>query len=115
MRNLLSAGVLLSSGAALVMALSTLNVGKAVHAQAGEIWEYAYLVEVDRIDTYEGGLQAWNANRGDKDYFRAHMFPYERGFHVNDRTLNRLKKINALAEQGWALHDAESGLLVRRR
>lgn len=114
MRYAVSAGVLLCSGAALVMALSMAG-GGAVQAQVREVWEYAYLIEVDRIDTYEGGIEAWNANRGDKDYYRAHMFAYEKGFHVNDRTLNRLKRINTLAEQGWALYEGDTGLLVRRR
>jgi hypothetical protein len=115
MRSTLSAGLLLSCVAALVATLSTAdNVGGAQAPGMGA-WEYAYLVEVDRIDTFEGGVEAWAAGREDKAYLRAHVFAYEKGFSANDLTLNRLRRMNALAEEGWALYDVSSGLLVRRR
>jgi hypothetical protein len=90
MRGVLSAGLLLSSAAALVAALSMADSVGAVQAQGVEAWEYAYLVEVDRMDVYEGGVEAWNAKGDDKAYFRAHVFAYEKGFSSNDSTLNRL-------------------------
>jgi hypothetical protein len=111
----MSACLLSSSAAALVGALSLIDFVPAARAQGAEAWEYAYLVEVDRLVHHDGQIEGWSASRADKDYFRAHVFAYELGFSSHDRTLNRLKRINSLAEEGWAVSDAETGLLVRRR
>lgn len=115
MRHVLSAGLLLSAAAALIAAHALGHDVGRVQAQGTEAWEYAYLVEVDRIVHHDGQIEAWSASRDDKDYFRAHVFAYEMGFTPHHRTLNRLRRINALAQEGWALSDAPSGLLVRRR
>lgn len=115
MRNVRTAGLLLASVAALIAALSLADTAGTAKAQDTEAWEYAYLIEVDRIVNHDGAIAAWSANLEDKDYFRAHVFVYERGISVNDRTLNRLKRINALAKERWAMSDADTGLLVRRR
>lgn len=115
MRHLASAGVLLSSAAAFVVALSLAGGVGSVRAQETTAWEYGYLVEVDRIVHHDGQVEAWSASRGDKDYFRAHVFAYELGFSSHDRTLSRLRRLNELAKEGWALSDAPTGLLVRRR
>ncbi len=115
MRPGLFGGLVACGAAALVAAFSPADSGASVQAQDAQVWEYAYLVEVDRIDIHEGSVEAWSASRTDKDYFRAHVFAYQKGFAPNDRTLNRLRRINSLAEEGWALFDGDSGLLVRRR
>jgi len=115
MRKVLSAGLLLTSAAALAAGLSRIDTVGTARAQSAETWEYGYLVEVDRFVHHDGQIEGWNASRADKDYFRAHVFAYELGLSSHDRTLNRLKRINELAQEGWAVSDAETGLLVRRR
>jgi hypothetical protein len=94
---------------------SVVAFGGHAHAQSGEVWEYGYLVNVVSVESWEIGIRSWSGSQEDKAYLRAHVFPYERGLSDNDLTLNRLRRMNELAEEGWEVCYEPSGLLRRRR
>lgn len=85
------------------------------NAQTSGGYEYAYLVVVPRLESYEIDLDRWAGSDEDKKYLQSHVFVYEEGQSRFDRDLNSLKKINELAVDGWELIDAEAGVLRRQR
>ena len=115
MRSTLPVGLLLVGlGTIAVVGLSLAGLARTVHAQGTETWEYAYLIEVERVEIYETALErSWSASREDKAYMRAHIFLYERGFSPYDTTLNELKRLNELGAEGWELWD-EVSILARQ-
>lgn len=78
-------------------------------------YEYAYLLPVPRLESYEIDLSRWAGSAEDKKYMESHVFVYEEGTSAFDKRVNSLRKLNELAAQGWELHDAEAGVLRRRR
>lgn len=86
-----------------------------VKAAPTESYEYAFLLPVPRLEGYEIDLNRWASPQQDKDYLVAHVFAYEEGQNQFERRLNCLRRVNELAEKGWELTDAETGLMRRKK
>jgi hypothetical protein len=111
--------VVAAAGAILLVAASVL-AGVAlsnanVQAQGADSYEYAYLVGVPRLESYEIDLNRWAGAEPDKKYLETHVFVYEQGPNNFDRQINSLRKLNELAAQGWELVDADAGVLRRKK
>jgi hypothetical protein len=105
------------AGAVLVGAVTAALVatgGESRAAQA-EGWEYAYIVGVPRLESYDIDVSRWAGENADKDYLKAHVFPYEQGQTVFSEQVGALRKINELAGKGWEVVDAKTGLIRRKR
>jgi hypothetical protein len=114
MKIRLMAGV----GAIVLMAAAVFGaiaVSTDAEAQNADGYEYGYLVPVPRIESYEIETSRWAGSAEDKKYMEAHVFAYEEGATSFDRRVSGLRRMNELAEQGWEVHDAEAGLLRRKR
>jgi hypothetical protein len=114
MKTRLMAGV----GAIVLMAAAVFGATLAsseAGAQNAEQYEYGYLVPVPRIESYEIETSRWAGSAEDKKYMEAHVFAYEEGATAFDRRVSGLRRMNELAAQGWEVHDAEAGLLRRKK
>lgn len=106
------------AGAFVLLASALAVVGwmrEPAEAQQVTVYEYAYLIAVPRIESYDVNVARWASNATDKEYLDRHVFPYEEGQSHFDRQVNSLRKMNELAALGWEVHDAEVGLLRRRK
>jgi hypothetical protein len=86
----------------------------AAEAQMAESWQYGYLLAVPRLESYDIELNRWAAPAGDKDFHRAHVFPFEEGTSAFTRRVNQLRRLNELSASGWEVVDADRGLIRRR-
>lgn len=98
-----------------VVLTATAFSGDQVGAQDAGGYEYGYLVGVPRLESYEIDVSRWAGSAEDKKYLEGHVFVYEQGQTSFDRQINSLRKINELSGQGWELHDAEAGVVRRKR
>jgi hypothetical protein len=105
-------GAVVLAGAAIV---GTLAFSGSADAQDASGYEYGYLIAVPRIESYEIETSRWAGSAEDKKYMEAHVFAYEEGQTLFDRRVNGLRRINELAAQGWEVHDAQAGLMRRKR
>jgi hypothetical protein len=113
LNRLAAAGI----ASALVIAAAWSLVAMTDHsadAQAMESWQYGYLLPVPRLESYDIELNRWAAPPGDKDFHRAHVFPFEEGTSAFTRRVNQLRRLNELSAQGWEVVDADRGLIRRR-
>lgn len=101
--------VLLATGAVGALIISD----KGARAQQGGVYEYAWLVGVPRLESYEIDVSRWGATNEDKDLLKARVFAYETGSTSFNKQVNSLRRMNELAAQGWEPVDVESGLLRR--
>ena len=109
-RILAVAGVMLLAIAGVMLATQQ----GEVEAQARG-YEYAYVVAVPRLESYEIDFSRWAGSTEDKQYIESHVFVYEEGASHFDRQVNSLRKINELADKGWELYDAEAGVMRRSK
>lgn len=107
----MGAAVLVVAAAFTGLALSN----NPADAQQQGVYEYAYLVAVPRIESYEIDLSRWAGSDEDKEYIKTHVFVYEEGQSSFDRHRNSLQKINELAGEGWELVDAQVGVMRRKK
>lgn len=105
-------GVLVLVGASV---LGTLAFSSSANAQAEAGYEYAYLIHVPRLESYEIETSRWAGSAEDKKFMEAHVFAYEEGATNFDRRVNGLRRMNELAAMGWEVTDAQAGLLRRRK
>ncbi len=112
----IAAGVAIGA-LAVVLAWGGISLARpqTVNAQRASGYEYGFLLPVPRLESYEIDLGRWAAKPTDKEYYNALVFPYEEGSSAFDRRVNSLRRLNALAAEGWELVDAESGLLRRAK
>jgi hypothetical protein len=85
-----------------------------VHAQARG-YEYAFLLPVSRLESYEIDLSRWAGKPADKEYHETHVFAYEEGSSEFERRVNCLRRMNELGAQGWDMIDAKAGVLRRAK
>jgi len=114
----------LASFAAAIVLLVVLSITLAftfgqgapvAQAQANKSFEYAYIVKVNRLESYNIELERWAGAAKDKDYLGAHVFAYEQGETIHIERLNSLTLLNRLAGEGWELFDAQQGVLRRSK
>ncbi|MBZ0136541.1 MAG: hypothetical protein K8I27_09230 [Planctomycetes bacterium] len=99
-----------------VLAIAALFVTQQGEVQAQEGgYEYAYLVAVPRLESYDIDFSRWAGSADDKKYLETHVFVYEEGASQFDRRVNSLRRINDLAGDGWELFDAEAGVMRRKK
>lgn len=97
-----------------VAAVGGLLLGPApADAQQEGVYEYGYLVAVQRLESYEIDLSRWAGSAEDKAYIESHVFVYEEGKSDFDRHVNSLRKLNELAADGWEVVDADAGVMRR--
>lgn len=104
-------------GVALVGAVFTglLALGGETKAAAEDGWEYAYIIGVPRLESYEIDVSRWAGESTDKEYLKSHVFAYEQGQTTFSEQVGALRKINELAGKGWEIVDAKTGLIRRKR
>lgn len=90
-------------------------MGTQARAAGGDQYEYAYLVGVSRLESYEIDVSRWAATGDDKEYLKGHVFAYEQGSTTFSDQVNGLRKMNELAAAGCEVADAKSGLLRRKK
>jgi hypothetical protein len=95
--------------------VGTLSFNSSAEAQEASGYEYGYLIAVPRIESYEIETSRWAGSAEDKKFMETHVFAYEEGATLFDRRGNGLRRINELAAQGWEVHDAQAGLVRRKR
>lgn len=92
-----------------------LALGSESKAAPAEAWEYAYIVGVPRLESYDIDVSRWAGTNEDKDYLKGHVFAYEQGQTPFSDQVGQLRKLNELAGKGWEVVDAKTGLIRRKR
>ncbi len=86
-----------------------------VQAQEARGFEYAYLLAVPRLESYEIDQSRWAGKPADKDFHAQHVFAYEEGASEFERRVNWLRRMNELGAQGWELVDGRAGVMRRAK
>lgn len=85
-------------------------------ATATEAAEYAQLISVASEESYGSEIASWKApTPAHRETIKSRVFTYEINGNVHTDRAAYLSKLNQLAQDGWKLVDANTGLLERIR
>ena len=101
---------------ALLLAWGGVSLSRSNEVQAqARGYDYAFLLPVARLESYEIDLGRWAAKPTDKEFHAEHVFAYEEGANEFERRVNCLRRLNELGAKGWEMVDAKAGLLRRSK